>query len=105
MSPLWPLLYVSGLGVAFLYYWPTMLALVSHRAPQRVNATLIGLVYVSLFIANMIIGWIGGFYERMSPASFWALHGAIAAAGGVVVVLLGGLLRRTLALTETSRGR
>jgi POT family proton-dependent oligopeptide transporter len=96
MSPLWPLLYVIGLGIAFLYYWPTMLALVSHYAPPRVNATLMGLVYVSLFLSNTMIGWIGGFYERMSPAAFWALHGAIAAGGGVVVALSGARLRRIL---------
>jgi POT family proton-dependent oligopeptide transporter len=99
MSPLWPLLYVSGLGVAFLYYWPTMLALVSRCAPQRVNSTLIGLVYVSLFISNTMIGWIGGFYERISPVSFWTLHGAIAAAGGIAVALFGARLRRILGLT------
>jgi proton-dependent oligopeptide transporter, POT family len=102
MSPLWPLVYVTGLGVAFLYYWPTMLALVSHYAPQRVNATLMGLVYVSLFLSNTIIGWVGGSYERMSAADFWALHGAIAAAGGVAVAVFGSGLRRNLCLTRTS---
>jgi POT family proton-dependent oligopeptide transporter len=33
--------------------------------------------------------WIGGFYERMSPAVFWALHAAIAATGGLAVALFG----------------
>jgi POT family proton-dependent oligopeptide transporter len=100
MSPLWPLLYVTGLGLAFLYYWPTMLALVARSAPQRLNSTLMGLVYVSLFVSNTVIGWLGGFYERMSPAAFWALHGAIAAGGGLAVVLFGARLRRTLHLTQ-----
>ena len=99
MSPLWPLLYVTGLGVAFLYYWPTMLALVARSAPPPVNATLMGLVYVSLFVSNTIIGWLGGFYERISPAAFWALHGAIAAGGGIAVILFGKRLRRTLQLS------
>lgn len=29
ICPIWPLLYVAGLGVSFIYYWPTLLALVS----------------------------------------------------------------------------
>ena len=47
------------------------------------NATLMGLAFMSLFISNNLIGWIGGFYEKMSPAQFWAMHAAIAAGGGL----------------------
>jgi len=74
INPLWPILYSIGLGISFLYYWPTLLALVSRAAPPGVNATLMGIAYMSLFVSNIVIGWIGGFYERMSPAAFWALH-------------------------------
>ena len=48
IHPLWPLLYVAGLGIAFLYYWPTLLALVSGAAPASVNATMMGLEFMSL---------------------------------------------------------
>jgi POT family proton-dependent oligopeptide transporter len=96
INPLWPILYSIGLGIAFLYYWPTLLALVSRAAPPGVNATLMGIAYMSLFVSNIVIGWIGGFYERMSPAAFWALHAAIAAAGGLMVTLFGRRLSRVL---------
>ena len=33
VSALWPILYFVMLGIAFLYYWPTLLALVSR--PRR----------------------------------------------------------------------
>jgi len=92
VHPVWPLLYVAGLGVAFMYYWPTLLALVSRAAPAKVNATLMGLCFMSLFIANNLIGWLGGFYEKMSPAGFWALHAAIGAGGGLLVLLFGNRL-------------
>jgi POT family proton-dependent oligopeptide transporter len=85
-----------GLGIAFLYYWPTLLALVSRAAPAKANATLMGVAYMSLFVSNTLIGWIGGFYERLSPAAFWALHAAIAAGGGVAIALFGSRLRRAL---------
>ena len=94
--PIWPFLYSAGLGISFLYYWPTLLALVSRAAPAKVNATLMGLVFMSLFISNNLIGWIGGFYEKMTPVQFWTMHAAIAAGGGVLVVLFGRRLSRTL---------
>jgi len=94
--PIWPALCATGMGVAFLYYWPTLLALVSRAAPASVNATMMGIAFLSLFFANNIIGWLGGFYERMSPASFWLLHAAIAAAGGLSILIFGGMLRRAL---------
>ena len=96
IHPIWPTLCCVGMGVAFLYYWPTLLALVSRAAPARVNATMMGVAFLSLFLANNIIGWIGGFYERMGPAPFWLLHAGIACTGGVLVLLFGRRLRRAL---------
>ncbi len=99
VHPLMPFLYSAGLGISFLYYWPTLLALVSQAAPAKVNATLMGLAFMSLFISNNLIGWIGGFYEKMRPAEFWAMHAAIAAGGGLLVVLFGRRLSRALHAT------
>jgi POT family proton-dependent oligopeptide transporter len=96
VHPIWPFLYSAGLGISFLYYWPTLLALVSRAAPAKVNATLMGLAFMSLFMSNTLIGWIGGFYEKMSPLQFWAMHAAIAAGGGLLVLLFGRNLSRAL---------
>ena len=96
VHPLAPFLYSAGLGISFLYYWPTLLALVSQAAPAKVNATLMGLVFMSLFVSNTLIGWIGGFYEKMTPVEFWAMHAAIAAGGGLLVLVFGRRLDRTL---------
>jgi hypothetical protein len=63
----------------FFTTWPTLLALVSRAAPAKVNATLMELTFMTLFISNNLIGWIGSFYEKMRPAQFWAMHAAIAA--------------------------
>ena len=96
VHPIVPFLYSAGLGISFLYYWPTLLALVSRAAPAKVNATLMGLVFMSLFVSNTLIGWIGRFYEKMTPAEFWAMHAAIAAAGGLLVMLFGHRLHEEL---------
>ena len=96
VHPIWPALCAVGMGVAFLYYWPTLLALVSRAAPPRINATMMGIAFISFFASNILIGWIGSFYEKMSPAQFWLLHAAIAACGGVSIMLFGGPLGRAL---------
>ena len=96
VSPIWPALYCTGMGVAFLYYWPTLLALVSRAAPARVNATMMGITFMSLFVSNTIIGWLGRFYEPLGPTRFWMMHAAIGAAGGVLVILLARPLGRVL---------
>jgi POT family proton-dependent oligopeptide transporter len=103
VNPVWPLLYCIVLGIAFMYYWPTLLALVSRNAPPRANSTLIGVTYMSLALANTLIGWIGSFYERMPALDFWALHAAIAAAGGVLVLLFGARLTAALQAAAPAR--
>jgi POT family proton-dependent oligopeptide transporter len=96
VHPIWPALCAVGMGVAFLYYWPTLLALVSRAAPARINATMMGITFLSLFVSNNLVGWIGRFYEQLSPAQFWSLHAAIAAGGGVSILLFGHRLARAL---------
>jgi POT family proton-dependent oligopeptide transporter len=96
LSPLWPFLYFALLGFAFLFHWPTTLALVSRAAPASVNSTMMGVAFLVLFAASFAIGWLGGFYERMAPVMFWAMHAAIAAVGGVAVLIFGGPLSRAL---------
>lgn len=91
-----PVLYDVLLGVGFLYYWPTLLALVSRRAPPRLRATLMGAVFLTLFLSNLIIGGLGTWYERLGPLAFWAMHAAIAAAGGMLALLLGARLQSLL---------
>ena len=102
VNALWPVLYFVLLGIAFLYYWPTLLALVSRAAPVSLNATMMGLIFTSMFIANVSIGWLGRYYERMSPAAFWMLHAGIAAVSGALLLVLGGRLSLVL---EPARAR
>jgi POT family proton-dependent oligopeptide transporter len=100
-SVLAPVVYDVILGVAFMYYWPTLLALVSRASPPQVRATMMGLAFTSSFIADILIGWLGQFYEKMSPAAFWGVHVAIGVGGGLVLLLLSRPLDRVF---ETERG-
>jgi POT family proton-dependent oligopeptide transporter len=102
-SVLFPIGYDVLLGVGFLYYWPPLLALVSQTAPPRVNSTLMGTVFLSLFVSYMLIGWIGGFYERLGPALFWGLQVVIGGVGVVLTLALQRPLERTLGLERRLR--
>jgi POT family proton-dependent oligopeptide transporter len=93
----WALLGYAGMGVAFLYFWPVLLALISQAAPPKVNATLMGGAFLSLFLGSVLMGWIGSFYDQMSPAAFWTLDAAIGLAGGAIVLLIARPLTRALA--------
>ena len=92
----WPVLYCAIQGVGFMYFWPTLLALVSRAAPAKINATMMGVSFLTLFVANNLIGRIGTYYEKMSPAAFWSLHAAIGAAGGLLMLLFARPLGRAL---------
>jgi proton-dependent oligopeptide transporter, POT family len=96
LNPLWPVVYCVGVGIAFLYYWPTLLAMVSRAAPAKVNSTMMGIAFLTLFIANLVIGWIGGFYEAMGPVAFWGMHAAIASGGLLLVLVFAGRINRVL---------
>jgi proton-dependent oligopeptide transporter, POT family len=96
-SVVFPVLYEVLLGIGFLYYWPTLLALVSRAAPPSLKATLMGCVFLTLSISNMTIGRLGALYEHMSAAGFWTMEAFIAAAGGILALLLRRPLERLLA--------
>ena len=89
---IWPILCFFGMGFAFIWYWPVLLALISLAAPRKVNSTLMGASFLSLFVGSVIMGWVGSFYDQMSPAAFWAVDAAIGFAGALLVLLFGPAL-------------
>ena len=96
VSVLWALAGYFGMGVAFMWYWPVTLALVSKAAPAKVNATLMGGAFLSLFVGSTTMGWVGSFYDQMSPAAFWTLDAVIGFAGALIAFLLHRPLSRIL---------
>ncbi|MEO5612444.1 MAG: peptide MFS transporter [Sphingomicrobium sp.] len=96
VSVIWALLGFTGMGFAFIYFWPVLLALISEAAPAKVNSTLMGGAFLSLFAGNVLMGWVGSFYETMSPAAFWTMDAAIGFAGALIVFVLNRPLSRAL---------
>lgn len=96
---IWPVLFCTIQGVGFMYFWPNLLALVSKAAPPRLNATMMGVSFLTLFVGNNLIGRIGTFYEQMTPLAFWAMHAGIGVSGCILLLVLKSRLERGLALT------
>lgn len=84
----WAIAGFFGMGTAFMWYWPTLLAVVSESAPPKLNATLVSATYLSFFAGITIMGWVGSFYGEMDKAAFWLLDAAIGFAGALIVWLI-----------------
>jgi dipeptide/tripeptide permease len=67
LSPIWPFLYFAMMGLAFLFYWPVTLALVSRAAPAPVNATMMGVAFLTLFAASNILAASADSMKRCRP--------------------------------------
>jgi len=71
----WPVLFHVVNSIGFAHMLPVSLALFAKVAPRALNATVIGLYYLSFFGGNSLVGWVGGFYESMPTTSFWLMLG------------------------------
>lgn len=92
----WALAGFLIMGLGWMYYWPTLLALVSRSAPPKVASTLMGLAFISPFIGHTITGMVGSRFDDMTPTDFWLMDGAIAVAGAAVILAARKLLTRAL---------
>jgi len=58
-------------SIGFANIFPVSLALYARAAPAALSGTIIGIYYLAFFAANNIVGWIGGFLEKMPATNFW----------------------------------
>jgi POT family proton-dependent oligopeptide transporter len=84
----WSVVYeiINDIGYANLL--PIGLSLYARAAPKAVGGMMTGIYYVHLFIANMLVGWVGALLERMSAVHFWLLHAALVLGAAVVLLLV-----------------
>ncbi|WP_242147353.1 peptide MFS transporter [Sphingomonas sp. BAUL-RG-20F-R05-02] len=88
LGVMWGFGYFLLSSSAYLFVMPVLLAAVARAAPPRLAATLMGVAYAGLFVANLTAGWLGRFYAPLGPARFWLLHAAIAGFGAGIAVLV-----------------
>jgi len=83
----WPFMFHLLNSIGFAHILPISLALFTKIAPKQITATVIGLYYLSFFVANKVVGTIGGLYSSLPTTTFWLIHIASAAFGLVAFVV------------------
>ncbi len=89
---------INEIGYANVY--PVGMALFSRCAPKGLGSTMIAVFFLHMFACNLLVGWLGGFLEKMSVPSFWLLHAGLIAAAALVLFLVRQLAGKILAPTE-----
>ena len=92
----WPIMFHLLNSIGFAHILPISLALFSKFAPKQINATVIGLYYLAFFIANAVVGWVGGLYSSLPTTTFWLIHVASAAVGLVAFVRVQDVLGKRM---------
>ena len=92
----WPIMFHLFNSIGFSHILPVSLALFTRLAPRQINATVIGIYYLAFFLANRIVGEVGGWYSTWDTTQFWLFHVATAAVGLVAFVLFKALLAKRL---------
>jgi POT family proton-dependent oligopeptide transporter len=84
-SPLWLVLYFALVTVGELYLAPVGLHLIAIVAPPRLRSLMMGVWLAMTFPADVIGGWLGGFWSSMSKVDFYLMIAAIAAFGAATI--------------------
>jgi POT family proton-dependent oligopeptide transporter len=92
----WPVMFHLFNSIGFAHLLPVSLALFSRLAPRQISGTVIGIYYLSFFLANQVVGQVGGWYSTWDTVSFWLFHVATAAVGLVAFVAFKLLLAKRL---------
>jgi len=84
-------------SIGFANVFPVSLALYARAAPAALSATIIGIFYLHLFAANNLVGWIGGFLEKIPATQFWLFHAGLCGTAGIIFLVAGRLFGHLLA--------
>ena len=93
MSLGWAVVFHCLNNLAFANMVPVGLSLFTRLSPASFGATAVGVYYLHLFVANNLVGWLGGYLDRMPASQFWLMHAGIAMVGTVLILLTGTMLR------------
>lgn len=95
-------------SIGFAHLVPVALALYVRMAPKAVGATIIGIFYLHLFVANNLVGYAGTHFETMAADRFWMAHALVVGVSALILFALQRPIKRALAaavVDETSRDK
>ena len=92
----WVLAFEVFNSIGFANVFPVGLAMYARAAPRPLAGTIMGIYLLHLFLANNLVGWLGGLLDRMPGTQFWLLHAALVGAAGVLMLVAARLGRNLL---------
>jgi POT family proton-dependent oligopeptide transporter len=96
-SALWLVGYFVLLTLGELHLAPVGLALISTLAPARRRSLMMGVWFAATLPADILGGYLGGFWSRMPKNDFFLLMAAIAAFAAAAIWIASRALRSMLA--------
>jgi proton-dependent oligopeptide transporter, POT family len=91
-SWLWLLAYFVVITLSELHFSPITLSLVSHLAPNGARSTLMGLWFTSMFLGNVLAGWLGGLWSSLSGVAFFSMIAAVGVLAAIMIEAAGRLI-------------
>jgi POT family proton-dependent oligopeptide transporter len=46
-----------------------------------------GVYYLHLFLCNNLVGWLGGFVDKMAGLNFWLMHAGLVGGAGLIMLI------------------
>lgn len=93
---LFPIIYFALIDTAITWVDLLLLSIIARVSPPAIASTMLSLYLLSTMFSNFLVGWLGTFYDGMSGAAFWGMHGAIVLSVIPLLLLSRGLITRTL---------
>lgn len=94
-SWLWLVLYFLVYTIGELFILPVGLGLFGKLAPRAFAATAIAAWFMAAFFGNLAAGAVGALWSVLTPATFFAVTGAIGLLSGALLLALSPWARRT----------
>jgi POT family proton-dependent oligopeptide transporter len=82
--------------LAFANIYPVGMALFSRAAPRSLAGFMVAVFFLHLFLANMLVGRLGGLLEQMPAVAFWSMHAGIVLGASVILIIARKPLIRAL---------
>ena len=79
-----------------LYLAPVGLALISKLAPAPIASLMMGIWFATTLPADILAGFLGGFWSGMAKANFFLMIALIAALASVALAAASQIVRRSV---------
>jgi len=93
----WALAFHVMNSIGFSNILPVGIALYTRASPKALAGTVLGFYFLHLFVANNLVGWLGGLLEKLDATQFWLLHAGLVGGAGVVFLIVRQLFGHLLA--------